>query len=147
MKTLVLSIVLLLAVPALAQESWTVQAGAADVTRYNKEATRTNAATCSRFNLAAGCSQIAARNAFCSQLGSSGPAPCTVNGESSATVKIYADGRDWFERFGMKMLRDQLRDKHKATDAELFATQWAGWSAAERDAWCLAHGQEAGCGP
>jgi hypothetical protein len=76
---------LFLAVPALAQESYSFSATAAQVARINRARMVHNVAVCFRFNLAATCTQAQA----CTAAQAPGGAACTAAQARSANVRIY----------------------------------------------------------
>ena len=145
MKTL-LAILLLLAAPSYAA-TLTLTTTAADDAVIDTERVWVNEQTCKTWGLRPGCGTGAVRAAFCAQEGSDSPtAPCTVNGVSSASVRIYPDAADFAERilkqwaFGQKQAQDARR-------LEAFAEWRKSANVAARNAVCAAAGLPAGCLP
>ena len=145
MKTL-LAILLLLAAPSYAA-TLTLTTTAADDAVIDTERVWVNEQTCKTWGLQPGCGTGAVRTAFCAQEGSNSPTPpCTVNGVSSATVRIYPDAADFAERilkqwaFGQKQAQDARR-------LEAFAEWRKSANTAARNAVCAAAGLPAGCLP
>lgn len=146
MKSRLLAIALLLAAPAYGA-TLTVQTTASQDAVIDAERIYVNAQTCVTWWLPAGCGTGAVRTAFCAQEGSSSPTPpCTVNGVSSSSVRIYADAADFAER----VLRDWAFAAKQTQDArklEAFAAWRQSASAAQRNAVCIAAGMPVGCLP
>lgn len=105
-----------------------------------------NTTTCTTLGLPSSCTQSRARTAFCALPGSSGPAPCTVNGVSSSTVRIYTDANDYGESL-IKALVFSTRQLQDARKLEVFATWRKSATAAQRNAVCSAAGFPNGCLP
>lgn len=112
-----------------------------------KERVFSNTATCTGLALAAGCTQVAARVAFCAQPGASQVTPpCLVNGVSSNTVRIYATAND----FGESLIKAWVFNARQSQDArglEAFAEWRKAATAAQKNAVCAAAGFPNGCLP
>jgi hypothetical protein len=74
MKKVLLGLILLAPLPALAQETYSIPATAAQAARVERQRVRQNAMTCKRFNLAPTCTQAQA----CVAAGAAGGAACTA---------------------------------------------------------------------
>lgn len=141
-----LVIALLAAAPAFGA-TLTLTTTPADDAVIDAERVYVNAQTCAAWGLSANCGTGAVRTAFCAQEGSTSPTPpCTVNGVSSGSVRIYSDAADFAER----VLRDwafAVKQTQAARKLEAFAAWRAGASLSARNAVCTAAGLPAGCLP
>ena len=137
--------VLLLAAPAYAG-TLTIPTTAPQDTVIEKERAYENTKTCTALGLPAACTQPQARTAFCAQPGSSGAAPCTVAGISSATVRIYSDANDFGESL-IKAWVFNARQSQGARELEAFAAWRKAATLAQKNAVCAAAGFPNGCLP
>jgi hypothetical protein len=141
-----LAILLLLAAPAYAG-TLTLSTTAADDAVIEAERLYVNEQTCKTWGLNAGCGTGAMRAAFCTQEGSNSPTPpCTVNGVSSASVRIYPDAADFAERI-LKQWAFSAKQTQDARKLEAFAEWRKSANRAARNAVCTAAGLPAGCLP
>jgi hydroxyethylthiazole kinase-like sugar kinase family protein len=141
-----LAILLFLAAPAYAG-TLTLSTTAADDAVIDAERLYVNEQTCKTWGLNAGCGTGAVRAAFCAQEGSDSPTPpCTVNGVSSATVRIYPDAADFAERI-LKQWAFSAKQTQDARKLEAFAEWRKSANRAARNAVCTAAGLPAGCLP
>lgn len=141
-----LAIVVLLASPAFAG-TLTLTTTAPQDTIIETERVFENTKTCTGLALAAGCTQGQARAAYCLLPGASqATPPCTVNGVSSNTVRIYSDANDYGESLikAWAFSAKQLQDARKL---EAFAAWRLAATAAQRNAVCTAAGFPNGCLP
>lgn len=139
-----LLVLLLLASPALAGV-WQINTSTVQDTRLNRQRTKANKVVCNGLSLPDACTQVQARNAFCAQPGSSGPAPCTVNGVASSTIVVYSDAGEYLDKYVVGAYLQALKATHDREDQEAFENAWWGTSQANRDAACVAIGLPAGC--
>ena len=146
MKKLSLALALLLAAPAFGA-SWTVNTGTAQDTRFERNRVKLNAATCTALGLVSTCTQAQARNAFCAKPGSSGAAPCTVNGQSSAEIVVYSTVGDYLDRFLIDAHNRDLKVSQEADDITAWGAWLAGATLAQKNAVCAAAGLPNGCLP
>ena len=141
-----LAILLLLAAPSYAA-TLTLTTTAADDAVIDTERVYVNEQTCKTWGLPVGCGTGAVRAAFCAQEGSNSPtAPCTVNGVSSATVRIYPNAADFAERI-LKQWAFAQKQAQDARRLEAFAEWRKSANVAARNAVCAAAGLPAGCLP
>ena len=112
----------LLAAPAYAG-TLTLATTVADDAVIDAERLYVNEQTCKAWGLNPSCGTGAVRAAFCAQEGSNSPTPpCTVNGVSSATVRIYPDAQDFAERI-LKQWAFAQKQTQDARKLEAFA-EW-----------------------
>lgn len=136
---------LLLASPAFAGTLTLTTTAAQDAT-IEKERVYSNTKTCTTLALPASCTQAQARTAFCALPGSSGAVPCTVNGVSSGTVRVFVDAND----FGESIIKGWVFSTRQAQDArelEAFAAWRKAATGAQKNAVCQAAGFPNGCLP
>ena len=146
MKRLAILALILLAAPAYAG-TLTLSTTAADDAVIEAERLYVNEQTCKTWGLNAGCGTGAVRAAFCTQEGSNSPTPpCTVNGVSSASVRIYPDAADFAERI-LKQWAFSAKQTQDARKLEAFAAWRKSANTAARNAVCTAAGLPAGCLP
>lgn len=131
-----------LASGAEAQESYTVNATAAHVTRLDRQRTRWNTAVCARFALAPSCTQALA----CS---SAGVGSCVTANIRAADIEIFPNtltGRnDYFVQKILKALADAWKSDDVAKDAALQCVNWTAANQTTRDGMCTAASLPAGC--
>ena len=137
--------VLLLAAPAYAGTLTLTTTAPQDAT-IEKERVWSNTTTCTTLALPASCTQAQARTAFCALPGSSGAAPCTVNGVSSGTVRVYTDANDFGESIIKKWVFS-ARQLQAARELEAFAAWRKAATLAQKNAVCAAAGFPNGCLP
>lgn len=138
--------VLLLASPLYAG-TLTIPTSTPQDTVIEKERVYENTKTCSTLALPAACTQAQARTAFCAQPGASGTTPpCTVNGVSSATVRIYTDANNYGESL-IKAWVFSARQLQDARELEAFAAWRKAATTAQKNAVCAAAGFPNGCLP
>lgn len=147
MKRIALAVVVLagLAGLAQAQESYCIQAGAAQVTRINDAISRSNAMVCTRYNLAVGCTQAQ----VCVPAGCTGGAACTPAQARSCNARIYDStsqpGREEFVNEMTKTGFINMENGIKAFDSTTFCDKFKASTRAQKDNSCLAVGFVAGC--
>lgn len=146
MKRLAILALIILAAPAWGA-TLTLTTSAADDAVIEAERLYVNEQTCKTWGLNAGCGTGAVRTAFCAQGGSDSPTPpCTVNGVSSASVRIYPDAADFAERI-LKQWAFSAKQTQDARKLEAFAEWRKSANMAARNAVCTAAGLPAGCLP
>lgn len=148
MKTLPLVLfVLLAAVAAEAQESYTLPASAGNVVTLNGVITGQNGDNCARYSLVRTCTQAQ----VCVAAAAPGGASCTATQARSAGVRIYAltfAGREEYVTFGITLPAFlQLVANQQAEDRRAFCESWNIASVATRNAFCTSIGLAAGCNP
>lgn len=151
MKRLILSLLLLTAVSASAQETYSIAIlNPANVTKLDVGRQLANQAVCTRFSLAASCTQAQACAASFSATGQpvSGAA-CTANEAQTAGVRIYPNSLSGREGFiTTELIKAQL-DVFARQRAKLdFAALQAFCKVATQpqiDGVCTATGLSAGC--
>lgn len=137
---------LLLAAPAYAG-TLTLTTTAPQDTIIEKERVWLNTTTCTARGLPASCTQVQARVAFCAQPGASqATPPCTVNGVSSNTVRVYADANDFGESL-IKAWAFSAKQTQDARELEAFAAWRLAATLAQKNAVCQAAGFPNGCLP
>lgn len=143
MKQLLLAVAALLVISGSvsAQESYTVNASATNVVRVERERVRWNTFVCTRFALAASCTQAQA----CVAAGVTGGASCTVANARAADVEIFSNnlaGRDAFFSFQLllKLVLPVLKANDVSSDHSSQQTNWTNGSTAVKDAMCAAAG-------
>lgn len=117
-----------------AQESYTLSAGATNVTTLTEVITLLNSETCGRYSLADNCTQAA----VCTAATATGGAGCTAAQARAGGVRIYPltqAGREEFVTFGIA-LPEFLRlaeTAQRVAQKKLFCDSWAVASVANRN--------------
>lgn len=122
---------------------------------------KTNGAVCTSLGLGPACTETAARTQWCAMLGYQGTATCThPDGRGSAqivfvtsapSIDIYSDLQNYWSRRAAKALLDDVDKRAEADAAAIVAAAEAAvktsGTKAEKDAYCAAIKQPAGCIP
>lgn len=143
MKQLLLAVAALVLISgsASAQESYTVNASAANVVRVERERVRWNTFVCTRFALPASCTQAQA----CVAAVVTGGASCTVVNARAADVEIFANslaGRDAFFTFQLlvKLVLPSLKGNDVNFDHNAQQANWNAGNDTVKNAMCAAAG-------
>ena len=132
---------------AEAQESYCITAQPAQVTRINDAITRSNASTCTRLNLAVGCTQGQA----CTAGNCTGGAACTPNQAQACNARIYDNttqtGRQELVNELTKTGFLNMENAIKSFDNTTFCTNFKASTRTQKDAACTAVGYVPGCEP
>ncbi len=133
---------LVLAATASAQEAYTVNATATQVTRLDRQRTRWNASVCARFALLASCTQAQACTA-------ANVSPCNTTNIRNADIEIFPNTLTGRQDYLVQKIIREAAEKWKADDvAKDAAQQCVNWTAANqttRDGMCTAASLPAGC--
>jgi hypothetical protein len=148
MKTLPLVLVVLLAaVAAEAQETYSLPAGAGNVVTLTTVMGSLNRETCLRYSLAASCTQAQA----CAAAGAPGGSGCTPAQARAAGVRIYPltfAGREEFVTFGIALPGFiALVTAQQSETRRVFCEGWTAATVTQRNNACAAIGLSAGCDP
>lgn len=148
MKSLPLVLVVLLAaVAAEAQETYSLPAGAGNVTTLTTVMGGLNRETCVRYSLAANCTQAQ----VCAAAGAPGGSSCTANQARGAGVRIYPltfAGREEFVTFGIALPEFmRLVAAQQSETRRIFCEGWTAATVTQRNNACTAIGLSAGCDP
>jgi len=145
-KVLIALALVFAAVPALAQETYSIAATAPQVTRVDRARLKQNSNTCSRLLLATGCTQAQA----CVAANAVGGASCTQAQARARNAEIFAATQPGRESFVFSTVVDKVQE-FTATAAvdDLVATRiW--WTTlatrAQKDAICTAQTPSLGNG-
>ena len=141
MKKLLAPLALLLALPAFAG-TWTITTSASQDKRLTRQAVKYNAATCMTVELAVGCTQNQARDAYCQGTAKTN-APCTGSG----SIVIYADPGRLIDKFLIGDYLANLAARQDAEDRQAFADWQLTATPTQKDSVCAAAGLAAGCLP
>lgn len=140
-------VVLLAAVAAEAQETYSLPAGAGNVTTLSTVMTGLNRETCLRYSLSASCTQAQ----VCAAAGAAGGASCTAAQARAAGVRIYPitfSGREEFVTFGIALPEFlRLVAAQQSETRRLFCEGWNAATVTQRNNACTAIGLSAGCDP
>jgi hypothetical protein len=148
MKSLPLVLVVLLAaVAAEAQETYSLPAGAGNVTTLSTVMAAMNRETCLRYSLAANCTQAQ----VCAAAGAPGGSGCSANQARAAGVRIYPitfAGREEFVTFGIALPGFiALVTAQQSETRRIFCEGWTAATVTQRNNACTAVGLSAGCDP
>jgi hypothetical protein len=140
-------LLLLLAAPAAAQESYTVSAGAENVATLSVVMAALNGDSCARYSLARTCSQAQ----VCAAANAAGGSSCTAAQARAAGVRIYPitfAGREEFLSFGIALPKFlELVASQQQEDRRAFCESWNAANQTQRNAACTAMGAPTGCTP
>lgn len=141
-------LVFLLASPALGVTgtiTWTDAQNA----RFDRDRIKLNAAKCAAYGLDPACTQAQARAAFCLLPGASSPThPCTVGGQSSGDVVVYADVATYLDKYVItSFFFPNLRQSQQIEDKNNFSKWIETATTEQKDQVCVAAGLAAGCLP
>lgn len=146
MKKLAFALILL-ASPALAQETYSLSGSAGQVGQLDRDRASTNRQTCTRLGLALTCTQAQA----CTSANAPGGASCTAAQARGAQVRIFPAtqaGREEFLTFSYVVPEFSRRVKGAAADEMNAAKAWfIAQSVAVQNAECAKWGLAAGCNP
>lgn len=148
-RILVLAVVFTLCLghESIAQEAYTLNASAGNVTTLTDVISFFNAQTCQGFSLAPNCTQAQA----CTAANAAGGAGCTAAQARAASARIWPStqaGREEFTTFQIaapKFL--DLVGSVAAAKKATFSTAFAALSQVNRDSICTTLGLPAGCSP
>lgn len=128
--------VLLLAAPVAAQETYSLPAGAGNVTTLSAVIAGLNGAVCDRGGLPRTCTQAQA----CTNLQTAGGASCTAAQARAANTRIYPltqAGREEFVTFGIALPRFlDLVANQREEDRRASCTAWLALTQGTRDTFC-----------
>lgn len=146
MKRLVL-LFILISVPAAAQEAYTVNATAGQVTRLTKAVTIQNRQTCASQGFGPLCTQ----GQICVQVNAAGGNSCNPAQARAANVRIYPNtlaGREEFVTFALVVPAfQQLMGTAVMTDQQDFCAAFKAAAQGVKDATCATYGLPAACEP
>jgi len=141
-----LSLLLLIAASASAQETYSVSLPPSQVAQLDLGRQQTNAAHCAKANLASNCTQ----QALCTALNVGTPGACTAGEANAAGIRIYNNNQTAREAFvTLEMVRPPLASYVQKQAENALATLRSSCLAAnqtQKDAICTGVGQSAGCG-
>lgn len=145
MRIQVTAVLLLLAATASAQESYSQNASAGQVTDLRAVVAAKNEETCERVGLSESCTQAQA----CTAGNAAGGASCTAAQARTANVRIFPDtqaGRDEYVLHVFVLpqfneARNLISRRHQIK----LCRWWATANRTQKDAVCTAAGQSAGC--
>lgn len=149
MKSLPLAALFVLALSAYAgaQETYSLPAGAGNVTTISTLIAKGARDTCLRLNLLATCTQAEA----CQAAGAVGGTGCTAAQARTANARIYPNtfaGREEFTTFEIALPQFILLvASQQAEDRRAYCTNWNAASVATRNAFCTSIGLATGCNP
>lgn len=159
----ILSLVFLLALPALGGSYTLTTTAHADTTLANIVAD-TNESTCLYYSQAIGCTQAQARKEFCRRSGVGGVTTCvpganpgdpqvctttplTADCPGAFQVDVYPNVQAFLQREVLRLVKDEYGPKSLAKRAAQFEKNPAGATNAQKNAWCEIHGLPNGCIP
>jgi hypothetical protein len=136
-------------IPALAsaQEAYTVNATAGQVTRLTKAVTIQNRQTCAQYGFIPACTQAQ----VCVQVNAAGGASCTAAQARASNVRIYPNtqpGREEFVTFALVVPAfQQLMATAVSTDQADFCAAFKAAAPATQNSTCATFGLAAACEP
>ena len=142
-----IALALAMVLTAEAQETYSLPAGAGNVTTLSTVMLGLNGDTCARYNLARTCTQAQ----VCAAAAAPGGSSCTAAQARGAGVRIYPitfAGREEFVTFGialpefLRLVAQQQQETRRA-----FCESWAAANTTQRNNACAAMGAAAGCDP
>ena len=145
-----LLVLVLLASPAAAQETYTLSAAATNVTELTAIVTASNGRLCERYALASTCTQAqACTAAVTAGTTVGGGAACTATQARAAGIRIYPISQPGREEFVMYAIAVPAFNAMKATivsrTQEVQCQNWQTATQPQKDAVCTASGLSAGC--
>jgi hypothetical protein len=148
MRALPLALVVLLAaVAAEAQETYSLPAGAGNVTTLTIVVAGANGDVCARYSLPRTCTQAQA----CVASNTAGGASCTANQARANNVRIYPltfAGREEFVTYGIALPGFLALIPSQNTETRrIFCDGWLAANTTARNNACTALGLSAGCDP